>query len=130
MIFYISKTYNPVFVKKKREKKLRIVASFDRKFFCREWRVNFNFLNVRIFSIRFDPTFSSLHHPSNALVHHLGSAQIFQTRVPFVPKKKKSKRKRRKEKDDPIPPRIPRSFPSLSNNLNFFFRGGIPVDVE
>lgn len=98
MIFYISKTYNPVFVKKKREKKLRIVASFDRKFFCREWRVNFNFLNVRIFSIRFDPTFSSLHHPSNALVRHLGSAQIFQTRVPFVPKKKKQKKEKKRKR--------------------------------
>lgn len=77
---------------------MRIVASFDRKFFCREWRVNFNFLNVRIFSIRFDPTFSSLHHPSNALVRHLGSAQIFQTRVPFVPKKKKQKKEKKRKR--------------------------------
>lgn len=69
---------------------MRIVTSFDRKFFCQEWRVNFNFLQM--LSIRSGPTFSSPYHPLTRLCPP--SAQIFQTRVPFVKKKREKKRKR------------------------------------
>lgn len=69
---------------------MRIVTSFDRKFFCQEWRVNFNFLQM--LSIRSGPTFSSPYHPLTRLCPP--SAQIFQTRVPLVKKKREKKRKR------------------------------------